>query len=54
MTNSSSSSLAMALSARSDIEYVDPSEVPLFVKEIVIQQYFNVATLTVLVFDASR
>ena len=44
----------MALSVGSGIEYIDPSEVPLFVKEIVIDQYFDVARLTVLVFDASK
>ena len=54
MTDSSISSLAMSLSPRSGIEYFDPSEVPLVVKETVIDQYFQVATLTVLVFDASR
>ena len=54
MPNSSNSSLAMALSARSGIEYIDPSYVPLVVKTKVTEQYFQVATLTVLVFDASR
>ena len=54
MPNSSSSSFAMALSARSGVEYIDPSGVPLWVNEKVTAQYFSVATLTVLVFDASR
>ncbi|KAH8109736.1 hypothetical protein DFH11DRAFT_1625511 [Phellopilus nigrolimitatus] len=38
-------------SIRSDVESVDPSLVPLFITEIVIEQYALVAVLTLLVYD---
>ncbi|KAH8109722.1 hypothetical protein DFH11DRAFT_1709505 [Phellopilus nigrolimitatus] len=38
-------------SIRSDVEPVDPSLVPLFITEIVIEQYALVAVLTLLVYD---
>ncbi|KAL5524841.1 hypothetical protein ACEPAF_9987 [Sanghuangporus sanghuang] len=47
----SNSSLAM-LSARSSIEAIDPSEVPLWVSEQTLNQYFQMAILALLVYDA--
>ena len=52
MTNSSGLVLITALSPRSAIESIDPGEVPVWVKEIFIQQCFQVATLTMQVYDA--
>ncbi|KAL5524819.1 hypothetical protein ACEPAF_9965 [Sanghuangporus sanghuang] len=40
------------LSARTDVEYIDPSLVPLWVLEDNIAQFFQVAIVTVLVYDA--
>ena len=54
MANSSSLALAIALAPRSIVELVDPNVASRIVKEIFIAQYFQVAILTVLVFDASR
>ncbi|OCB83922.1 hypothetical protein A7U60_g9128 [Sanghuangporus baumii] len=40
------------LSARADVEYIDPGLVPLWVLEDNIAQFFQVAIVTVLVYDA--
>ena len=54
MANSNSLSLTMALSLRSAVEPVDPNVVPEFVKDIITEQCFQVAILTMLVHDARR
>ena len=54
MTNSSGLALAPILYPRSAIEPVDPDRIPEIVKGLMIEQYFQVAFVTVLVFDARR
>ena len=43
-----------AFSARSEIEPIDPSLVPFLVREITVAQHFQVAIITVLVYDAGE
>ena len=54
MASSSSLAYSRLLSARSTVEPIDPSEVPLWVKEIFIEQCFQVAISGLLVYDARR
>ena len=51
MANSNSLAYPTVVSARSNVEPIDPSEVPLWVKEIFVAQCFLVSILTVLIFD---
>ena len=51
MANSSSLAYLRVISARSSVEPIDPSEVPLLVKEVFVAQCFQVSILTVLIFD---
>ena len=44
----------LVFSSRSDIEPIDPNEVSELVTQTVVEQYFQVATLTVLVYDAGK
>ena len=45
---------SLSLSSRSDIEPVDPSEAAAIVEEVLIQEYFKVASLIILVYDAGQ
>ena len=55
MKNSSSLAFeSLKLSSRSDVQPVDPSVVPEFVRVTVTDQYFQVAILAVLVYDAGK
>ena len=45
---------SLLLSSRSDIQPLDPSQVPEFVRGDVVDQYFQVAILTVLVYDTGK
>ena len=42
----------MVLSRRYEIEPIDPSEVPEYASDWILAQYFQVATLALIVFDA--
>lgn len=50
----SNSVLPMDLSIRTEIETIDPSQVPLVVSDITIDQYFQVAISTALVYYSSE
>ncbi|KAL5524862.1 hypothetical protein ACEPAF_10008 [Sanghuangporus sanghuang] len=50
MSNTISRDLRV-LSIRSEVEPIDPNEVPLVVSEIMVQWYFQVATITALVYN---
>ncbi|KAL5500826.1 hypothetical protein ACEPAH_9213 [Sanghuangporus vaninii] len=52
MTNLTSFALSLGLSTRSTIEPIDPSDVPFWVYQQNLNQYFQLATVTVLVYDA--
>ena len=44
----------MVLSSRSVIEPLDPGDIPLWVEETFMVQYFQVTIVTMLVFDARK
>lgn len=52
--HTSDSVLYMALSTCSEVETLDPSQVPLWVSETTVILYFQVATVTVLVYHANE
>ena len=53
VTMSDSTRLSLRiLSSRSEDQPVDPSLVPFFIREITVSQYFQVAIVAVLVYDA--
>ena len=47
-------STSLIFSSRSDVQLVDPSQVPEFVRDYVLHNYFQIAILTVLVYDAGK
>ena len=54
MYNSTHYPLYKALFTRSDDNVIDPSEVPFWVSAQTMDQYFQVSTVAVLVYDARK